>query len=112
MDDVQCREATANNPVLVGEIVLDNPASHAGKGWELFTDAVIQVLNTKRKHIVYLLWGKYAQTKGAAINRKNNLVLTSGHPSPYSVSLFFNKHHFSTCNRYLEQHHIKTIDWR
>src|SRR5258708_5394734 len=57
------------------------PASHSGKGWEEFTDAVIQSLNTNRNHVVYLLWGKYAQTKGAVINNNQNLVLRSGHPS-------------------------------
>ena len=92
-------------------VLAATPASHAGKGWEQFTDNVIQALNTNRKHIVYMLWGKYAQNKGLVINRENNFVLTSGHPSPYSVSLFFGKHHFSQCNAYLEQHNISPIDW-
>lgn len=92
--------------------VLGNtPASHSGIGWEQFTDAIIAALNTNRKHIVYLLWGKYAQTKGTAINREENLVLTSGHPSPYSATLFFGNHHFSKCNKYLEEHGISPIDW-
>ena len=72
----------------------------------------VLMLNTNRAHIVYLLWGKYAQTKGAVINRSQNLVLTSGHPSPYSESLFFNKHHFSQCNQYLTEQGIAPIDWR
>jgi uracil-DNA glycosylase len=92
-------------------VLAGNPASHAGKGWEQFTDAVIQALNEKRSHIVYMLWGKYAQTKGSVINRSQNLVLTSGHPSPYSASLFFGKHHFSQCNDYLLKHSIEPIDW-
>ncbi len=92
-------------------VAANKPASHAGKGWELFTDAIIQALNNERSHIVYLLWGKYAQTKGAVIDRNNNLVLTSGHPSPYSASLFFGNHHFSQCNAYLEKYDIKPIDW-
>lgn len=87
------------------------PASHAGKGWEEFTDAVIQSLNNKRSNIVYLLWGKYAKNKGQVIDRGKNLVLTSGHPSPYSVSLFFNKHHFSQCNDYLVANNLSPIDW-
>jgi uracil-DNA glycosylase len=87
------------------------PASHAGKGWEDFTDAVIQSLNANRRHVVYLLWGKYAQTKGAVINSDQNLVLRSGHPSPYSASLFFGKHHFSKCNEYLIDHKMSPIDW-
>ncbi|RJP46002.1 MAG: uracil-DNA glycosylase, partial [Armatimonadetes bacterium] len=66
-------------------VLANKPASHAGIGWEQFTDAVIGALNTKRTHVVYLLWGKYAQTKGTVINREQNLVLTSGHPSPYSA---------------------------
>lgn len=106
----------ANQGVLMLNSVLtvlaNKPASHAGIGWEEFTDAVIQALNTKRTHIVYLLWGKYAQNKGAVINREKNLVLVSGHPSPYSASLFFGKHHFSQCNQYLEKHGITPIDWR
>jgi uracil-DNA glycosylase len=87
------------------------PASHSGKGWEQFTDSVIEALNKDRKHIVYMLWGKYAQTKGAVINQKNNLVLTSGHPSPYSAQLFFGHHHFSKCNEYLLAHKESPIDW-
>jgi len=92
-------------------VAANRPASHAGKGWEQFTDSVIQSLNANRKHIVYLLWGKYAQTKGTVINREQNLVLTSGHPSPYSASLFFGKHHFSQCNEYLTAHNRAQIDW-
>ena len=88
------------------------PASHAGKGWEQFTDAVIQTLNEKKKNVVYLLWGKYAQRKGEVINREHNLVLTSGHPSPYSVSLFYGKHHFSQANAYLEKNNLTPIDWK
>lgn len=93
-------------------VLASQPASHAKIGWEQFTDAVIQTLNAKRTHIVYLLWGKYAQTKGEVINRGQNLVLTSGHPSPYSVSLFSGKHHFSKCNKYLAENGITPIDWR
>lgn len=92
-------------------VLASNPASHAGKGWEQFTDAVIQTLNDNREHIVYLLWGKYAQNKGLVIDREKNLVLTSAHPSPYSATMFFNKHHFSQCNAYLEKHGMTPIDW-
>ncbi len=93
-------------------VAAGNPASHKQKGWELFTDAVIKSLNENRKNIVYLLWGKYAQTKGEVINRENNLVLISAHPSPYSVQLFFGNHHFSQCNEYLKKYGAKEIDWR
>src|SRR5258706_1033651 len=92
-------------------VLANSPASHSGAGWEKFTDAVIQALNAKRKHIVYLLWGKYAKEKGAVIDRNQNLVLMSGHPSPYSVSLFFGNHHFSKCNEYLTEHGLTPIDW-
>ncbi|EKE14583.1 MAG: hypothetical protein ACD_12C00405G0001 [uncultured bacterium] len=88
------------------------PASHKEKGWEKFTDAIIKTLNDKRKNIVYLLWGKYAQVKGEVIDRSKNLVLTSGHPSPYSVHLFFGNHHFSLCNNYLKDHNLEAIDWK
>ena len=105
----------ANQGVLMLNSVLTvgagRPASHAGKGWEQFTDAVIQALNDQRQDIVYLLWGKYAQAKGAVIDDRHNLVLRSGHPSPYSVSLFYGKHHFSQCNAYLEKHGLSPIDW-
>lgn len=92
-------------------VLANTPASHAGTGWEQFTDGVIQSLNDNRQQIVYLLWGKYAQTKGQVINREQNLVLTSGHPSPYSAHLFFGKHHFSQCNEYLIRHGMTPIDW-
>lgn len=93
-------------------VLAHKPASYAGVGWEQFTDAVIQALNAKRTNIVYMLWGKYAQTKGAVIDRDKNLVLTSAHPSPYSVSMFFGNHHFSQCNKYLSEHGVEPIDWR
>ncbi|MBW7960642.1 uracil-DNA glycosylase [Patescibacteria group bacterium] len=88
------------------------PTSHSKKGWEIFTDATIKVLNEKRKNIVYMLWGKYAQEKGRVIDRDNNLVLESGHPSPFSANLFFGHHHFSRCNAYLEEYGKKKIDWK
>lgn len=88
------------------------PASHSGLGWELFTDAVIQSLNARRTHIVYLLWGKYAQKKGEVIDSENNLILTSAHPSPYSVTGFYGNHHFSKCNDYLSEYGLTPIDWR
>jgi len=92
-------------------VAANTPASHSKKGWELFTDAVIKALHTK-KHIVYLLWGKYAQTKGITIDRENNLVLSSGHPSPFSATLFHGNHHFSRCNEYLAKQGLSPIDWR
>lgn len=93
-------------------VMAGRPASHSGIGWEQFTDAVITALNSRREHIVYMLWGKYAQSKGSVIDRSKNLVLTSAHPSPYSATLFFGNHHFSTCNKYLQEHGMTPIDWR
>lgn len=87
-------------------------ASHQRRGWEEFTDAAIQALTTKRKHIVYILWGAYAQNKGRFINQHDNLVLTSPHPSPLSASRgFFGNKHFSTTNNYLLQHGMTPIQW-
>lgn len=93
-------------------VAANAPTSHKGKGWEQFTDQVIRALNDQRKNLVFLLWGKYAQTKGAVIDRTKHLVLTSGHPSPYSAHLFFGQHHFSTANRYLSEHGLGEIDWK
>ena len=93
-------------------VAANMPASHKEKGWEKFTDAVIKILNDNRNNIVYLLWGKYAQTKGEVIDRSKNMVLISGHPSPYSAHLFFGQHHFSQCNNYLKKNKIEMIDWK
>lgn len=92
-------------------VAAGSPASHSGKGWEQFTDAVIRSLNDNCKEIVYLLWGRYAQNKGEVIDQSQNLVLKSGHPSPFSASLFFGNHHFSKCNEYLKAHGKSPIDW-
>lgn len=86
--------------------------SHQRRGWEEFTDAAVQALSNKRTHIVYILWGAYAQNKGRFINRRDNLVLTSPHPSPLSAARgFFGNKHFSTANAYLQQHGMTPIDW-
>ena len=86
-------------------------ASHAGKGWELFTDAVIRE-TSKRDNIVYMLWGAYAQKKADFVNPEKNLVLKSVHPSPLSAHRgFFGNHHFSKANEYLVAHGKESIDW-
>ena len=86
--------------------------SHQNKGWELFTDAVIHRLAEERNHIVFILWGAYAQRKGAFIDRTRHCVLQSPHPSPLSAHRgFFGNHHFSQANSYLEQHGIAPIEW-
>lgn len=87
-------------------------AAHQGKGWELFTDRVISILNENREHIVYILWGSYAQKKAAFVDRQKNLVIESPHPSPLSAHRgFFGSKPFSKVNEYLRQHNIKEIDW-
>lgn len=92
-------------------VLANNPASHKAIGWEQFTDAVIKTLNEHRAHIVYLLWGRYAQAKGEVIDRNKNLILMSAHPSPYSATNFFGNHHFSKCNEYLKKNGMTPIDW-
>ena len=86
-------------------------ASHAGKGWELFTDAVIRAVS-KQDNIVYMLWGAYAQKKAEFVNPEKNLILKSVHPSPLSAHRgFFGNHHFSRANDYLIKHGKTPIDW-
>jgi uracil-DNA glycosylase len=90
-----------------------NAGSHQGRGWETFTDAAIAALNAQREHIVFVLWGSYAQKKGASINENKHLVLKSVHPSPLSAHRgFFGNHQFSKINEYLTQHGQTVIDWK
>ena len=86
-------------------------ASHAGRGWETFTDAVIGACS-RREGIVYMLWGSYAQRKAQIVDPARNLILKSVHPSPLSASRgFFGNHHFSRANEYLVAHGKTPIDW-
>lgn len=86
--------------------------SHQGKGWEKFTDAVIQSLNDKREGLVFMLWGSYAQKKGGVIDRRKHLVLKAPHPSPLSAHRgFLGCRHFSKANDYLRQQGQAPIDW-
>ena len=86
--------------------------SHQRQGWEEFTDAAIKVLAEGREHLVFILWGAYAQKKGAFIDRSRHLVLASAHPSPLSAYHgFFGNRHFSLANAYLEQHGETPINW-
>ena len=86
--------------------------SHQRMGWEEFTDAAIKALSDNREHLVIILWGSYAQKKGAVIDRTKHLVLTSAHPSPLSAYHgFFGNKHFSLTNAYLEQHGQTPIRW-
>ncbi|MBR2630517.1 MAG: uracil-DNA glycosylase [Bacteroidaceae bacterium] len=87
-------------------------ASHQGKGWETFTDAVIRMVSEKKEHVVFILWGSFAQSKAKLIDSSKHYVLKSAHPSPLSAYRgFFGNHHFSLCNQYLQQNEIKTINW-
>lgn len=86
--------------------------SHQRRGWEEFTDAAIRALAENREHLVFILWGTYAQKKGAFISRDRHLVLTSVHPSPLSAYHgFFGNKHFSRANAYLEAHGETPIVW-
>ena len=86
--------------------------SHQNKGWEIFTDAAINCLATQRDHLVYILWGAYAQRKGAMIDTKKNLVLQSPHPSPLSAHRgFFGNKHFSKVNAYLIETGQTPVIW-
>jgi uracil-DNA glycosylase len=86
--------------------------SHQRQGWEEFTDAAIRVLATERTHLVFILWGAYAQKKGAFIDRTRHLVLASAHPSPLSAyNGFFGNKHFSRANAYLVEHGQTPIQW-
>jgi uracil-DNA glycosylase len=86
--------------------------AHQGKGWERFTDRIVQELNESREGLVFMLWGSHAMKKGAHIDRGRHLVLTAPHPSPLSAHRgFFGCRHFSRANAWLEQHGQKPIRW-
>lgn len=89
-----------------------NAGSHQKKGWEEFTDAVVRKVNDLKENVVFILWGAYAQKKGAFIDERKHLVLKAAHPSPFAADRgFFGSKHFSKANTYLEQHGLKPIDW-
>ncbi len=111
-----CLQAWAGQGVLLLNSVLTvqqgHAGSHQGKGWEGFTNAVIDALNRERDQLVFLLWGSYAQAKGKLIDAKRHLVLKAPHPSPLSAHRgFMGCGHFSRANAYLEQHGKAPIDW-
>lgn len=112
-----CLQSWAEQGVLLLNSVLTVEAglaaSHQRKGWEIFTDRIVQLLNEERENLVFLLWGNYAQKKGQIIDRHRHLVLESVHPSPLSASRgFFGNHQFSKANAYLAEHGLTPIDWR
>jgi uracil-DNA glycosylase len=89
-----------------------SPGSHQNKGWEQFTDRVIETISREKTNVVFLLWGAYAQKKGEIIDRGKHLVLMSAHPSPFSADRgFFGCRHFSKTNEYLKSKGLKEIDW-
>jgi len=112
-----CLESWAKQGVLLLNAVLTveegNPGSHALRGWERFTDRVVKEINERREHVVFMLWGAYAQKKGAHVDRTKHLVLEAPHPSPLSAHRgFLGCKHFSQSNAYLGQQGLTPIDWR
>ncbi|MBP5297077.1 MAG: uracil-DNA glycosylase [Bacteriovoracaceae bacterium] len=98
------------NSVLTVEA--DKPGSHQGHGWETFTSKAVEILNAQRNHLVFMLWGKYAQDKCRNIDPRKHLILTSPHPSPLSAHRgFLGNGHFKKANAFLKQHHLPQIDW-
>ena len=123
-DDLGCRipnngylEKWAKQGVLLLNTVLTVRAhqanSHQGHGWEQFTDAIIRAVNEQDRPIVYMLWGRPAQSKSAMLNNPKHLVLTAPHPSPLSAYRgFFGCRHFSRANEFLEANGVAPIDWQ
>lgn len=93
-------------------VQMGKAGSHQELGWEIFTDAVIKKISDEKEHVVFLLWGKFAQGKSSLIDAQKHLILTAAHPSPFSVhNGFFGSRHFSKTNLYLLKHNIEPIDW-
>ena len=115
--DHGCLSPWARQGVLLLNAVLTvergQAGSHQGKGWEDFTDACVDVLNRERDHLVFLLWGSYAQAKGKLIDRSRHLVLKAPHPSPLSAHRgFLGCGHFSRADEYLRDKGQGAVDWR
>ena len=110
-------EAWARQGVLLLNTVLTvrqgKPNSHAGHGWEIFTDEIIKLIGQQPQPIVFLLWGKQAELKKELITNPNHLVLTSSHPSPFSARRgFFGCNHFKLANEFLKENSLEEIDWQ
>jgi uracil-DNA glycosylase len=98
------------NAVLTVEA--SKPASHQKMGWENFTDAVIKTISEKKEHVVFILWGAFAQNKSVLIDQKKHLIIKSPHPSPFSADKgFFGSKPFSKTNQYLKEKGLKEITW-
>jgi uracil-DNA glycosylase len=91
----------------------NSPGSHQNKGWEDFTDEIINIISLKKKNIVFLLWGNYAKKKSKLIDENKHLILSSGHPSPLSANrgYWFGNNHFSKANQYFKENNIVEIKW-
>ena len=90
----------------------DKAASHKGKGWEIFTDEVIKIINKKDTPVVFILWGSYARSKKELITNKKHFIIESAHPSPLSAhNGFFGSRPFSRTNNFLIEHGLKPINW-
>jgi uracil-DNA glycosylase len=90
----------------------DKAGSHQGKGWEEFTDAVIKAISTQKENVVFILWGKFAQSKARLIDDSKHLILIAAHPSPFSAyNGFFGCKHFSQTNDFLKQHQLAIVNW-
>ena len=88
------------------------PGSHANRGWEVFTDKILFLLNSSKNNLVFILWGKKAQEKGHFIDSDRHMIIKSTHPSPYSANNgFLGSKPFSRTNQYLKKNNIKEIDW-
>ncbi len=93
-------------------VLAGSAGSHQNKGWEEFTDSVIKKISDQKEHVVFMLWGSYAQKKGAVIDSKKHLILKAVHPSPLSAYRgFIGCGHFSMANNYLQQHGLEPIQW-
>lgn len=91
----------------------DKPASHQNKGWEIFTDRIIEMIDEKDTPVVFMLWGNFAKSKRALIKNPKHLVLMSSHPSPFSVKYGFEGcSHFSKANEFLEKNGMGKVDWQ
>jgi len=87
-----------------------NPSSHKNIGWDKFTDKLIEIISENYENVVFLLWGKFAESKKHLIKSEKHLILISAHPSPYSAHNFFGNNHFLLTNNYLKSKNIKEID--
>lgn len=88
-----------------------DPGSHRKKGWEVFTDKVIEILNSEKENLVFILWGNDAKKKALGVDANKHLVLACAHPSPFSVKKFLGNKHFSKTNKYLLGKKLSQIDW-